>query len=505
MAIEQNAYQRIAKTTTLMGGSSVISILLGIVRSKALAVLLGPSGIGLMSIYSSVMATTVTVAGMGLSKSGVRQISEARSATDQQAIASVRVALRWATFFLAGIGALVLFLFRVPIAEYLFGNAEQAWAIALLGIGAFVSIVSGSQMALLQGLRKIGDLARINVWGSVIGTIAAIGLVFWRGEQAVAPLLVLVALTTFVFSWHYSRKVPMLYDSFSMEKVAWQIRQLLKLGLVFMSTAFMVVGTQFAVRLILQQSLGLEAVGYFQAAWAVSMLYVNFILQAMSTDYYPHLTSLIENQNASNQLVNEQAEFALLLAAPIVIGMVTFAPLVLWVLYSPAFAVANNILQWQTAGVLLKVATWPIGYIVLAKGMGKTFFSIELGWNLLYLLLVWIGVRLFGLTATGIGFFATYFVIFIVTYIIVVRVNRFTYQLEFVRLLVGSLGAVLSVLLLGSFSPVTAYVAGGILAIAFAVYSVRRISLLLGKTVIQGYQAKLRSLLEFRGPSRGGR
>ena len=39
----------------LMGGSSLVNVALSIVRNKALAVLLGPEGVGLMGLYGSIV------------------------------------------------------------------------------------------------------------------------------------------------------------------------------------------------------------------------------------------------------------------------------------------------------------------------------------------------------------------------------------------------------------------------------------------------------------------
>lgn len=45
---EANAsYRRILKSTSVIGGASVINIGIGLLRSKVLAVLLGPAGVGL--------------------------------------------------------------------------------------------------------------------------------------------------------------------------------------------------------------------------------------------------------------------------------------------------------------------------------------------------------------------------------------------------------------------------------------------------------------------------
>src|SRR5712691_4627191 len=83
----KNTYGQILKSSALIGGSSVVRICLGFVRNKAMTLILGPEGFGLLGIYQSIADLTQAVAGMGLNSSGVRQIAESVSTGDNARIA----------------------------------------------------------------------------------------------------------------------------------------------------------------------------------------------------------------------------------------------------------------------------------------------------------------------------------------------------------------------------------------------------------------------------------
>src|SRR5215471_6733544 len=85
-AAEKHTYGQILKSSVLIGGSSVLNIGIGIVRTKAMAVLLGPAGFGLMSLYGSIADLAVSIASMGVNSSGVRQIAEAAASSDDKRI-----------------------------------------------------------------------------------------------------------------------------------------------------------------------------------------------------------------------------------------------------------------------------------------------------------------------------------------------------------------------------------------------------------------------------------
>jgi PST family polysaccharide transporter len=60
------SYHRILRSTSIIGGASFVNIAIGVLRSKVLAVLLGPVGVELASLYTGLMGTASTVATMGL-------------------------------------------------------------------------------------------------------------------------------------------------------------------------------------------------------------------------------------------------------------------------------------------------------------------------------------------------------------------------------------------------------------------------------------------------------
>ena len=121
----------------------------------------------------------------------------------------------------------------------------------------------------------------------------------------------------------------------------------------------------------------MDASGYFQAAWLISMTYIGFVLGAMATDYLPRLTETISDKVRTRSLVNEQTEMALLMAAPVLLMMMIAAPLIIEVLYSRSFMPAVEVLRWQVIGDVFKIIGWPMGFIVLA--MLLPIFSMNLG------------------------------------------------------------------------------------------------------------------------------
>lgn len=431
--VGKHTYGQILRSSALIGGSSVLNIGIGVVRTKAMAILLGPAGFGLMSLYGSIFDLALSVAAMGINSSGVRQIAEAASSGDKQHIARTAVVLRRTALVLGLVGAILLAAFSLQVSIFTFGSDQHTGAIALLALGLFFRVVADSRGALLQGMRRIADLARMGVLGALLGAIISIVLVYALREKGVAPSMVGGAAMGLIIAWWFSRKVRIERPDMTREQVTREAGALLKLGFAFMGSGFLMMGAAYVVRMIVVRDVGLEASGYYQAAWTLGGLYVGIILQAMGADFYPRLVGVAHNDAECNRVVNEQAHVSLLLAGPGVLATLTFAPLVIALFYSAKFAEAVEVLRWICLGISLRVITWPMGYIIVAKNKQVIFLATELAWTIVNVGLTWICVRAFGLNGAGVAFFGSYVFHALLIYSIVRAVSGFRWSLTTVK------------------------------------------------------------------------
>lgn len=427
---EGHTYGQILKSSALIGGSSVVNIIFGIVRTKVMAVFVGPTGVGLMGLYTSIADVTQSLAGLGIQSSGVRQIAEAAGSGESERLASTATVLRRISILLGIAGAALIFVFAAPISRVTFGGHDQAAGVALLSLAVLFRIVAAGQGALIQGMRRVADLASMSVVSAVLGTALTIPLIYFFRMQGVVPSLVAVAAVSLVASWWYSRRVQPYRSSITMSEAGAISAGLLKLGLAFMASGLLVMGSAYAVRIIVLHKVGFEATGLYQSAWTLAGLYVGVILQAMGADFYPRLTAKANDNVACNRLVNEQTRVGLLLGAPGTLATLTLAPIVVALFYTQRFEGAVDLLRWICLGVALRVITWPLGFIILAKGKRSLFFWSELAWAIVNVGLTWIGVSAFGLNGAGMAFFVSYVFHGVVVYSIVRQLSGFRWSRE---------------------------------------------------------------------------
>jgi PST family polysaccharide transporter len=233
------------------------------------------------------------------------------------------------------------------------------------------------------------------------------------------------------------------------------------------------------------RKLGFEAAGLYQSAWTLGGMYVGVILGSMGTDFYPRLTAAAKDNSTCNRLVNEQTHVGILLAAPGVIATLTLAPLVITLFYSSKFQQAVEVLRWLCLGMALRVISWPMGFIIIAKGARNLFLWSELGWTVVYVALAWVCVTAFALNGAGIAFFGSYIFHVLMIYLIVRRLSGFQYSTANIK---SSLLFILIIVLVfcgfyGLPYPVAMIV--GILALtATSIYSIRHTLNLVSPTLI---------------------
>lgn len=471
------SYRRILKTSSIIGGSSVINILIGLLRTKVLAILLGPAGVGLISLYTGLMSTAASIAGMGIGTVGTRQIAEAHASEHAQTIAVAKRAMFWGALVLASAGALAVWSLRELLAFRVLGNIEHANAVGWLALGVALSVASASQGALIQGMRHIGDIARISIYGSILNTVLGIGLLWQWGGDALWAFILIGPLFNFLLGHLYVSKLPKSpSDKISVQELSSQWKMLLRLGIPFMGAGLAQTVVQLWVRVSVSDRLGVDAVGHFQAAWAISMQYIGFVLGAMGADYYPRLSGLINDKKAAARLINEQTEIALLLSAPVFIGMIGLTPWVVELLYSPDFTPTIEVLRWQILGDILKVASWPLGFVILATGAGNAFFWTETTALLLMAGLIIGLLPNLGLKITGIAFLGCYVYYLPLVYFLAWRKIQFSWTSVNIKLFCAILLLCVWIVLLSNQSSLAAEIAAIGAACLFSLHALVTLS-----------------------------
>jgi O-antigen/teichoic acid export membrane protein len=410
MSDQKSSYQQILKATSIFGGVQVFNILISIVRSKFIAVLLGPIGIGISGMLSATTGIISSLTNFGLGTSAVRDIAAAHESQNTKRIAIVSNVLnRWV--WITGLLGMILTLLLSPWLSYVsFGNYEYTIAFLVLSITLLINQLNSGQLVVLQGSRKISLLAKANLAGSLIGLFTTIPLYYVWGIDGIVPALVIAAIVSLMVSYYFRKKVVVEKIRVSKVRSIAEGKQMLKMGFLISMSGFMTLGFSYLVRLFISHEGSISEVGLYNAGFAIISSYVGLIFTAMGTDYYPRLSAVAHDENKANITINNQIEIALIILGPVIVVFILSIDWIIQLLYTDQFLSLNTMIVWAAVGMFFKAVSWSIGYYFLAKGTSKLFFWNELISNIYITVLNIIGYYYWGLSGLGYSLVLSYFI-----------------------------------------------------------------------------------------------
>lgn len=432
--MKSEGYKSIFKTTALFGGVQVINILITVVRSKFIAVFLGPVGIGINALLNSSTGVIASLTNFGLSTSAVKNIAEANATGDEERIGKVVAVFRswvWITGFL---GFAVALLTAPLLSELSFGNNNYTVAFALISVTLLLSQVSAGQGVILRGMRKVKYMAQSSLLGSLIGLFTSVPLYYFFKNDGIVPAILVSAVTALLLTTFYARKVKVKKVTVPRAELFEEGKDMLRMGFMLSLSSLITMGTTYVLRIFISRWGSVADVGLYNAGFTMINTYVGLIFTALSADYYPRLAGVAHDTEKATKEINQQAEIGLLIMAPILCIFLVFVNVLIIVLYSNKFLAVNDMVHWLALGMFLKASSWAVAFLILAKGDSKVFFWNELVTNIYILIFNFIGYYFWGLTGLGISFFVSYLA-YLIQVVLLAKVKYgFSFNKEFLTI-----------------------------------------------------------------------
>lgn len=364
-----------------------------------------------MGIAGLLTATTGMIASLtdvGLSTSAVKNVAAAHTSEQAEELNRISTVFKRLVWITGLMGALLTLVLAPYLSQITFGDKAYTWAFRVLSITLVVNRISAGHGVMLRGMRKIKHLASSSIIGGSVGLLTTIPLYYLYGLQGIVPAIVIAGFTGLVINWYYASKLHLKKVAIPWKDTFLEGKQMLYLGFVISLSGMITLACSYIVRIFISHYGSVDEVGLYNAGFAIINTYVGMIFMAMSTDYYPRLSAVAHEPDQANQAINQQAEIALLIIAPILLVFMVFIKWVIFLLYSSAFLPIQDMILYAGMGMLFKTLSWAIAFVFLARSAGKLFFWNELITNVYMLLLNLGGYYYFGLTGLGVSFLITY-------------------------------------------------------------------------------------------------
>ena len=470
---DRNSYSSIFKAIGLFGGTKVFQILIGIIKNKIVAVLLGPVGMGVNGLLTTNTGLIKSLTDLGLHTSAVRDVAKAYETKDQKRIGTTIAILRKLVWLTGLLGALIVFLFAKELSVQSFGNSDFTFAFQVVAITLLFDQVCVGQTVLMQGTFHYRYMARSALLGSVVGLVISIPFYYLWGMDAIAPVIVITSLTHLLLSWYFSRRIPI-------EKVRVTPREVLKggkvmitLGLAFALTGILRYGKSYVTQIFISGIGSIDDVGLYTAGMTIATQYINVILNAMGSDYSPRLSAIADQEGEFLQTMNRQNQLMLTVIVPVIVAFIVLIKPLIVLLYSSKFLDLTGMVDWMMLGMFFRATSWCLSFAFIAKGESKLFFWNEFASACYGLVLLIAGYKLMRFEGLGIAYFLTYIIYTLQVYIICRKKYSFRYTSDNKRLIViqGCLVVIAFIILKVLGFSMWRYIVGGVILSGCLYYS----------------------------------
>ncbi len=343
------------KIIVTLGAIQVIAILAAMMRAKILAVLLGPSGVGVLSVVDQVFQLVSYVCAFSLPYASVKFLSRAHSQGHER-FQGTYVGLLRLLLLLSMTGA-ILGLTVVIFAPALLGSPLADYRLYL--IPAFIGIPAASLNSFFGGTLAAAARPRTSTVVSLIGALclmvaAVVGVLVGGIAGLYWSNLFVIVLLALSLSFYLRRSLdlPIRAANGAIRQAFRDNPDVIGYSLILYVTSFASSGSLLMVRYALLRSFGEAQTGLLQSAISLAGALILVLSPINGMFLAPILNRDIPKAaklSAALEFLTKLVPVVGALAAPLIL----FPQLVLIVLYSPAFvAVAPLVFLFVVAQVL---------------------------------------------------------------------------------------------------------------------------------------------------------
>lgn len=382
------------------GAGNLAGLVLGAVSIKVLAVMVGPSGVGLFSLLRNLQQVLSTIGSIGGHNAIVQVVPGLHGRQREQFVASAF----WACVGGAMVVAFGAIFFADTIARVLLGS-EQAYLIRWLAVPTALGVMLFYFRAILNAHLEIGAVAWVNISVGLASVLVALPAALGHEHSGPGALLGLLAFplaigAALAFVRARERRFLSGVVPLSFELFEWTaVKQFVRLALPSLLAALIGMASVLLIRSMVVRHHGLEGAGYFDAGWAISAMYLTLFLSAMQTYLLPAMSGESEG-GAVRELLDKALRLATIAVVPLIVFVIVVKPFLAGVLYSSDFVPALDLLRWTLLGDYLRVSGWVLATYLLARVDMAAYLVHESVWNCVFVI---VGVLLLPTGLAGIG------------------------------------------------------------------------------------------------------
>mgnify|MGYP000035008469 FL=1 len=394
--------------TILNGIAQLVKAVSSLIINKITVVFLGPSALLLVGNLKSVYVILQQMSGAGIYEGAVKYISgEYKNRISFILQACMSLMLIGLTTSL-----LIYILFSAQIFDLLqLDDSDHLTRLWLTG-GVIVGLLCFMLYTLFQSFFHGQKEYKTVVLNSFIASLLSLGvsipLIYFHGILGLIISVFVPSITLFISYMLFVPNAKRFVATLFVKPVRFFVfRPLLSYALMSAIAAIVFPSVLIVIRVVLVQTAGVELASFWEGYSKFSMFISSLAISSISLYYLPKLVEAKTGKEL-RQVVLWGAKFLVAFALPALLLVYALGDKVIPLLYTTSFLEAFYLLKWELFGTFLKLLSFTMSFIMIAKRLTRLFIVSELVSGLVYLMFSLLFVNIYGTVGASIAFAATY-------------------------------------------------------------------------------------------------
>lgn len=394
-------------TSFYSGIGFFFSFMSGIVVNKIIALSLGPNGIALISQFQNFIGISSSLATGGIHQGVVKYVSEFRSDEEQKS-KLLSTSLTIIIAFSLIVSGFIL-MFSKYFSKKLFDSNDYNSILIIFGCNVLLFGLNTFLISVLNGAGEIKKLILVNISSNLFGLFVTSTSAYFFG--LFGALIALASTQTLIFFVSLTYTLNSKWFNFGLFKKGYSKVYGAKLfNFSLMSIFSMIIPpiVLIGIRNHIAVTLSFEEAGYWDGLWKISAAYLGIITTTLSIYFLPKLSSITDNYEIRNEILNGYK----LITLPLLIAITTiyfFRREIVLILYSDEFIEMEKLFLFQLIGDFFKVFSWLLSYLMIAKAKIRLFIFSELSFSILFFSSAIFFIDKIGLYGVVISYSLSYF------------------------------------------------------------------------------------------------
>lgn len=359
------------------------SAFLWLLSFKAVALWMGPEGVGLFSQLRQMAQAATVGATFGGTNSVVQGLSERPEEVARRQFRATAARLVGAS----GVMVVLAILVAAPALTQFFLSSSASGLVATvrwLALAVLLNVAGTYALAVLNGYRSYPYLALAQIAGPAALVMLLSGAWWWRlppDPFVLSASFVLCFGVTCLAGLFGMSRLPRLAAPLKAARLdKSESRAFLRFALSNLAAALSTTLALLLIRSWVIEARGLAFAGLFDAGWTLTFNYTTLFLTACSAIYLPLLTRATD---AVSQKACMLKTAYLVLAGGVLVcyGMVLLKAPLINLLYSPEFQPSGQVLEVLVIAVIFRSISWVYGTMILATRNSRVLLLSDVALN----------------------------------------------------------------------------------------------------------------------------